>query len=320
MTIENNDEHSLQSKSKEQWEKVINTVLSMMPEFRRQIAIVAKQGFKEAMATNEDNRFPILEAFEASVDDAMNKEIVPYLAQHAETSLMSNFGIRTIMHDVRSEAINIGMAIRFVGNPKGDIISGITYNDSGNVNVEALVDQELLDNPVLSKERLLELHDELYKTATMNEAKLKRNLEQAHGVGRGRGKNQNTGEPQYAIEGFNNKEEVKAIPFFKLAKEIMVALTQNAYEMGRQHGETMTINIKAKVGDKDFTFSVIDDGPGVPPEKAETLFKKAGSTKGGSGVRLMQINGLLQELGGSIAHEPTAIGTTFTVELPNQDS
>lgn len=66
--------------------------------------------------------------------------------------------------------------------------------------------------------------------------------------------------------------------------------------------------------------TVQDAGPGVPEEDRDHVFEPFFSTKrdaGGSGLGLTIVEGLLREVGGTIALEPSERGARFTIHLPH---
>ena len=68
------------------------------------------------------------------------------------------------------------------------------------------------------------------------------------------------------------------------------------------------------------TFTVIDDGPGVPPEIADTMFDPfAGSTNGGTGLGLAIAAYVMQMLGGKLSyHKDATRGASFSVVIPRK--
>jgi signal transduction histidine kinase len=63
---------------------------------------------------------------------------------------------------------------------------------------------------------------------------------------------------------------------------------------------------------------VTDDGPGVPPEIADTLFEPLVThTAGGTGLGLALARRIVDAHGGTIDLVPTESGATFRIELPS---
>jgi signal transduction histidine kinase len=87
--------------------------------------------------------------------------------------------------------------------------------------------------------------------------------------------------------------------------------------------DTGVIEIFVEDSDKEIKIIVKDNGPGIPIEKQEDLFKKfyqvdTSLTRevGGSGLGLAICKGLVEEHGGSISAESTpGVGTTFSFTL-----
>jgi signal transduction histidine kinase len=104
-------------------------------------------------------------------------------------------------------------------------------------------------------------------------------------------------------------------------RQVMVNLLTNANEYCPQGAK---IGVRARrVGDEVET-SVIDDGPGIPPDQLEHIFERfvrgdAGITQrvGGTGLGLAISKSLVELHGGTIAAESTpGEGSTFSFRLP----
>jgi signal transduction histidine kinase len=95
----------------------------------------------------------------------------------------------------------------------------------------------------------------------------------------------------------------------------LVSLLDNA----RVHAPGSRVSVRAVVGAHEVTVHVDDRGPGVPATQRGSLFERGarGPTSGGSGLGLHVARRLIEESGGSIAHEPRAGGgSSFVVRLP----
>jgi signal transduction histidine kinase len=70
------------------------------------------------------------------------------------------------------------------------------------------------------------------------------------------------------------------------------------------------------------TIRIEDRGSGIPPEHLKTVFEPFFTTKqGGSGLGLYISHDIIKRHGGHIAiHSQTAVGTTFIVDLPLEQS
>jgi two-component system OmpR family sensor kinase len=66
--------------------------------------------------------------------------------------------------------------------------------------------------------------------------------------------------------------------------------------------------------------SVVDHGPGVPPDRVDELFgrfARLGSTRRGLGLGLYLSRSIARRHGGDVVHQPTpGGGATFTLTLP----
>ena len=73
--------------------------------------------------------------------------------------------------------------------------------------------------------------------------------------------------------------------------------------------------------------SVIDHGPGIPYEQHDRMFDRftqlqphATRSKGGAGLGLSIVRGLVEAMGGRVWYEPTVGGgATFTFTIPTAD-
>ncbi len=99
-------------------------------------------------------------------------------------------------------------------------------------------------------------------------------------------------------------------------EQILVNLLQNALDAlkGRADGR---IAISVASGTDVVRVGVADNGPGIPPAIAETLFMPFVTTKdAGLGLGLVISAEIAREFGGSLRHEPDSeTGATFILEL-----
>lgn len=126
-------------------------------------------------------------------------------------------------------------------------------------------------------------------------------------------RNVNTGQPVIA--------EVDA----GLVKQALLNLLINAVqamESARQtdqpHGGCDELIIRIQQQRDTVTIHIIDTGPGIPPEAAESIFEPYYSTKkGGTGLGLPTSRRIIEEHGGTLSfHTEPARGTDFTITLP----
>jgi len=110
----------------------------------------------------------------------------------------------------------------------------------------------------------------------------------------------------------------------KLA-EIFTNLVENAVAFVPESGGT--IQITGKSEDGFVQFSVVDNGPGIPKDGIDSLFKKfyqmdTSHTRkhGGSGLGLTICKGYMEGMGGKIwAESEEGKGTTFSLTIPKGD-
>ncbi|MCB1246293.1 MAG: GAF domain-containing protein [Acidimicrobiia bacterium] len=101
---------------------------------------------------------------------------------------------------------------------------------------------------------------------------------------------------------------------------VVTNLVENALKYG---GDTPVTIDAVRVGDA-VRMSVIDHGPGIPYEKHNLIFQRftqlqpnATRSKGGAGLGLSIVQGLVEAMNGRVWFEPTpGGGATFTVSLP----
>jgi nitrogen-specific signal transduction histidine kinase len=105
--------------------------------------------------------------------------------------------------------------------------------------------------------------------------------------------------------------------------QIMINLMKNAAE-AMQNGGTLLISTHGNImrnGREYIEISLKDDGPGIPAEIIENLFKPVTSTKGAghAGLGLSIVKSIVDELDGRIFCQSNEIsGTVFQILLPLQ--
>ena len=98
----------------------------------------------------------------------------------------------------------------------------------------------------------------------------------------------------------------------RLLSVVFDNLFRNAAEHSRGHIEVcVTISQQGNMID----IEVSDNGPGIPEEIRQGLFKKGVSTTGG-GYGLYLARTVVEGYDGSIKHLETKVGTTFRITLP----
>ncbi len=102
------------------------------------------------------------------------------------------------------------------------------------------------------------------------------------------------------------------IPESRLLPMVFDNLLRNA---ATHAGQATTVNISARLEDDRIRVVVTDDGPGVPPEIRDRLFRKGVSTKGG-GMGLYLSREILSSIDGSIQLLDTDRGAAFEIEIP----
>ncbi len=101
---------------------------------------------------------------------------------------------------------------------------------------------------------------------------------------------------------------------------VITNLVDNAIKYG---GDT-TIELVTSVSAGEVHISIVDHGPGIPYEQHDRMFERftqlqphATRSKGGAGLGLSIVKGLVEAMGGRVWFEPTVGGgATFTVAIP----
>lgn len=97
----------------------------------------------------------------------------------------------------------------------------------------------------------------------------------------------------------------------------MINLMKNAAE-AMQNGGTLLVSTNGNAGEY-VEITLRDDGPGIPAEVMESLFKPVASSKGAghAGLGLSIVKNIVDELDGKIFCRSNGIsGTVFQILLP----
>ena len=114
--------------------------------------------------------------------------------------------------------------------------------------------------------------------------------------------------------------EREPLPSVAADDEKVSQLFQNLLKNAAIHGGASTISIGATTDEKHVTFSVADDGVGIPADQQDSLFDifaQGHDTEGGSGMGLAICDRIAHRHGGDIwVESEPGEGTTFYVTLP----
>jgi len=101
----------------------------------------------------------------------------------------------------------------------------------------------------------------------------------------------------------------------RVLREVLSNLLLNAAESMNRTGQVSVEVLKVTVGHE---IRVSDNGPGVPPEIRDKIFRPGHSTKSnGHGMGLYLSRSLVESLGGSLSLCTSDVGTSFRIALPN---
>ncbi|MDE6787067.1 MAG: ATP-binding protein, partial [Muribaculaceae bacterium] len=99
-------------------------------------------------------------------------------------------------------------------------------------------------------------------------------------------------------------------------EQVLINLIKNAVEAVEEN-PSVTVSTKADHPNHRFMISVADNGCGISPDAADSIFLPFFTTKsGGSGIGLSLSRQIVSMHGGSISFDTTPFGTTFTITLP----
>ena len=104
--------------------------------------------------------------------------------------------------------------------------------------------------------------------------------------------------------------------------QVLLNLVANAVKYGA--GERTRVEVRFVEGERDYRFDVIDDGPGIAPERHASIFELFGTAghvardgTRGTGIGLATVSRLLERFGGSIELDSApGRGSTFSFTLP----
>jgi signal transduction histidine kinase len=106
----------------------------------------------------------------------------------------------------------------------------------------------------------------------------------------------------------------------------LARVVTNLVENAIKYGGDGPIEVSAVDNRDEVHLSVIDHGPGIPYEQHEVIFERftqlqphATRSKGGAGLGLSIVKGLVEAMNGRVWYEPTlGGGATFTVAIPTR--
>lgn len=119
------------------------------------------------------------------------------------------------------------------------------------------------------------------------------------------------------IESHGPEAEVSLVADDARLEQALMNVTQNAIQAARSR-----VQIRWEDGEDEVVFTVEDDGEGISPEIESSLFEPFSTTRGpegGTGLGLAIAHSAVTEHGGTIDHQPSALGgARFTLSLPKR--
>jgi two-component system sensor kinase FixL len=101
-------------------------------------------------------------------------------------------------------------------------------------------------------------------------------------------------------------------------QQVVLNLVRNAIEACQEH-PTPTVTVRSWQDGEDTAFSIADNGPGIPPDRMDTLFQAFRSNSNhGMGIGLSISRAIIQSHMGELSVDPggDGSGARFTVRLP----
>lgn len=103
---------------------------------------------------------------------------------------------------------------------------------------------------------------------------------------------------------------------FSLMEQVLVNLLLNAC-VHTPEGTSVTLQGGADPVRGQVWLDIHDMGPGIPPERAETIFERFRTTRpGGLGLGLPIVRGFMEAQRGAVSLVPVSAGTCFRLVLP----
>lgn len=104
-----------------------------------------------------------------------------------------------------------------------------------------------------------------------------------------------------------------------LIQQAILNLLQNAFDAIISNNKGDKVELKVRIDDKFLYLTVLDNGPGIPPEITDKIFEPFFTTKSkgkGTGLGLSLIHRIVQIHKGEIKLDTSREGTKFTIILP----
>lgn len=103
---------------------------------------------------------------------------------------------------------------------------------------------------------------------------------------------------------------------FSLMEQVLVNLLLNAC-VHTPEGTSVTLQGGTDSARGQVWLDIHDMGPGIPPERAETIFERFRTTRpGGLGLGLPIVRGFMEAQRGAVSLVPVSAGTCFRLVLP----
>ncbi|WP_335998759.1 PAS domain-containing sensor histidine kinase [Halorientalis halophila] len=129
---------------------------------------------------------------------------------------------------------------------------------------------------------------------------------------------------EFAIDDADATVDVEPLPTVEADRDQLGQVIQNLVSNALSHaGESPTVTVRATEADDHYRFEVADDGPGIPENQRERIFKlfQQGSRDGdgGTGIGLAVCDRIVSRHGGDIWIESEeGVGATFCFTIPKR--
>jgi signal transduction histidine kinase len=112
--------------------------------------------------------------------------------------------------------------------------------------------------------------------------------------------------------------DVPATLAARIDEEDLTEALGNLTENAARHAQS-SVTVKARADDGMIEVAVIDDGPGIPPERAQEALRRGGrlDQSGSAGLGLAIVGDIAEAWGASLSIERPARGCRIVLRIPS---